>query len=80
MFGFIRKMFVGLLSACAIRSFGESLASNSKGHIRCVYQLYIYTLSINKCAGSCNAVDDSYTRLFGPDESIQSNMKYQIWM
>ena len=29
-------MFIGLLSACTTESFGESLASNSKGHIKCV--------------------------------------------
>ena len=29
-------MFIGLLSTCAIESFGESLASNSKGSIKCV--------------------------------------------
>ena len=28
MFGFIKKMFVGLLSACTIESFGKSLAFN----------------------------------------------------
>ena len=29
-FDFIKKMFVGLLSVCTIRSFGESLVYNSK--------------------------------------------------
>ena len=29
-------MFIGLLNACTKRSFGESLASNSEGHIKCV--------------------------------------------
>ena len=32
-FGFIKKMFVGLLSICTIGSFGKSLASNLKGPI-----------------------------------------------
>ena len=37
MFGFtIQKMFIGLLSACTIVSFGESLASNSEWSIKCV--------------------------------------------
>ena len=36
MFGFIEKTFIGLLSVCKIRSFGESLVSNSKGSIKCV--------------------------------------------
>ena len=29
-------MFIGLLSACTIAIFGESLASNSKESIKCV--------------------------------------------
>ena len=35
MFGFL-KMFIGFLSTCKIGFFGESLAFNSKGHIKCV--------------------------------------------
>ena len=35
MFGFIKKMFIGLSSPCTRGSFGESLAFNSKGHIKC---------------------------------------------
>ena len=31
MLGFIKKMFIGLLSPCTIGSFGKSLAFNSKG-------------------------------------------------
>ena len=34
MFGFIKKMFIGLLSPCTI-SFDESLVSNLKGPIKC---------------------------------------------
>ena len=29
----LKKFFFGLLSVCAIGNFGESLVSNSKGHI-----------------------------------------------
>ena len=29
-------MFIGLLSACTIGSFGESLVSNLKRHVKCV--------------------------------------------
>ena len=36
MFAFIKKMFIGLLNACTTRSFGESLASNSKGCLKCL--------------------------------------------
>ena len=36
MFGFIKKMFIGLSSICAVGSFCESLVSNSKGSIKCV--------------------------------------------
>ena len=30
MFGFIKTIFIGLLSVCAIASFGESIVSNLK--------------------------------------------------
>ena len=36
MFGFIEKMFTGLLSACTIGSLGESLGSNLKRPMKCV--------------------------------------------
>ena len=36
MFGFVKKMFIGLLTACIIGSFGEPLIFHSKGHIKCV--------------------------------------------
>ena len=35
MFGFINKVFVGLLSVCLI-NFSESIVSNSKGLTKCV--------------------------------------------
>ena len=36
MFGFIQKLFIGLLSGCISGRFDWSLASNSKGPIKCV--------------------------------------------
>ena len=36
MFGFIQKLFIGLLSSCISGRFDGSLASNSKGPIKCV--------------------------------------------
>ena len=36
MFGFIKKMFIELLTICTIIFFGESLASNSEGRIKYV--------------------------------------------
>ena len=38
MFGFIKKMFIGLLSVSTIGSFRESLFSNLKRPINCVSQ------------------------------------------
>ena len=35
MFELIKITFIGLLSACTIVSFAESLTINSKGHINC---------------------------------------------
>ena len=37
MFGFIEKMFIGLLSALTAKYFCESIVSNTEGHIKCVY-------------------------------------------
>ena len=34
MFGFNKKMFIGLLSACTLESFYESLVSNSKRPVK----------------------------------------------
>ena len=36
MLGFIEKLFTGLLSDCTIGRFGDSLAFNSNGPIKCV--------------------------------------------
>ena len=36
MFVFIKKMLIGLSSACIIGSFGASLASNHKEPLKCV--------------------------------------------
>ena len=36
MFGFIKKMFISLLTSCSIECFSESLAFNPKGAIKCV--------------------------------------------
>ena len=43
MFGFIKKTFIGSLSASTIGSFSESLMSNFKGPIKCV------SLNIRPC-------------------------------
>ena len=82
MLGFIEKLFIGLLSAYTIRDFGELLAPNSNGPIKCVSLnnlrrktrathfnissdqtcFYRFTVSVNKCGGSCNTIDDPYAR------------------
>ena len=81
-------MFIGLLSACAIGSFGKSLVSNLKRFTKCVslnnqpckarptivniYShktlFYQFTVSVNKCVGSCNTFDDPYARAFVPNK------------
>ena len=43
MFQFIKKKFIGLLSACTIGSFGDSLSFNSKGTIE------LASLNIHSC-------------------------------
>ena len=76
-------MFIGLLSVCAVESFGDLLVCNSKEAIKCLTLnnrpckarstlvnmnsdetiFYPFTVSINKCGGSCNTLDDPYTRV-----------------
>ena len=36
MFGFFKKMLIVLFSLCTIERFGESLAFNSKGPVKCI--------------------------------------------
>ena len=56
MLGFIIKMFIRLLSTCTSAKCRRSLASNCKGHIKCVNNRF--TANINKYGGSCNTTDD----------------------
>ena len=65
MFGFIIKMFLRLLSTCTSAKCGGSLASNCKGHIKCVNR---FTANVNKCGGSCNIIDDPYARICIPNK------------
>ena len=51
MFGFIRKTFIGSLSASTKGSFSESLMSNFKGPIKCV------SLNIRPCRARLTFVD-----------------------
>ena len=48
---FIKKMFIGLLSACTIVSFDRSLASNPEGPMKCV------SLNNQPCQGRPTIVD-----------------------
>ena len=93
-------MFIGLLSACAIRSFGESLVSNSEGRIKWVSLnnrpcqaepilininsnktlYYPFTVSVSKCGGSCNTIDDPYARVCVPNKVKNMNVKVLISM
>ena len=36
MFGFAKKMFIGLLSNCIVGSFYELLPSNYEGRLKCI--------------------------------------------
>ena len=76
-------MFIGLLRALTTTRLGDSLASNSKGSIKCVSPnnrpcqtrptlidihsneplFYPFTVSINKCGGSCDTIDDPYAHV-----------------
>ena len=91
MFGFVKKMFIGLLTTCIIGSFGEPLIFHSKGHIKCVsinnwpYKLfstkpnqplyYPFIVSVNKCVGCFNTIDDPYGRVCVPWKIKKLNIK-----
>ena len=97
MFGFIEKMFIGLLSALTAKYFCESIVSNTEGHIKCVYLnnqpwqarpildinsnetlFHTLTVSVNKCGGSCNTINNPYVQVSVPNNVKSMNMKYLI--
>ena len=76
-------IFIGLLSVCTTGIFDRSLASNSKGPIKCVSLkishvkqtlFYPFTVSVNKCCGSCKTVDDPYAQFWVPNK-VSMNVK-----
>ena len=91
----LKKNFIGLLSICAIGSFGDTLVSNSKRPIKCVFLsiypcqarptlvninsdktlFYPFTVTFNKCGGSCNTIDDPYARICVPNKVKIMNVK-----
>ena len=83
-------MFIGLLSACTIRSFVDSLAFHYKGSINnrpCQARskvvdtnsnqtpLYLFVFSFNKCGGSFSTIDGPYNRVFVPNKVKTINIK-----
>ena len=84
-------MFIGLLRACTIKRFGESLVSNLRRLIKSVslnnHKLnsdninpdktlfYPVTVSFNKCGGYCNALVDPYARVCVPNKVKNLNVK-----
>ena len=90
-FGFIKKMFSGLLSVYIVVPFSGSLPSKSKEPIKCVslnnrqssivdinsYEtlFYSFTVSVNKCGGSCNTIDDPYAGVCVPNNVKNMNAK-----
>ena len=37
--------------------------------------LYLYSIKINKCKGSCNTIHDSYAKICAPDSIKNTNVK-----
>ena len=85
MFGFIKKIFIGLLRTWFINS---NCAANSEGSMERVFLnnrpcqatailvkinsieplCYPFTVSVYKCVGSCNSIDNPCARLCVPNE------------
>ena len=90
MFGFTKKMSIGLSSTCIIGNFG-----NSRARIKCVSLnnlssqarptlvnvnsneplYYLFNVSVDKCGESCNTIDNPYTRVYVPNEIENINAK-----
>ena len=88
MFGFIRKRFFTAMTffscnvlnvnslkcvsmnnqECKIRP--EIVNVNTNEHL-----FYPYSITINKCKGSCNTINDSYAKLCVPDTIKNINVK-----
>ena len=92
MFGFIfKKLFIALLSACTIGSFGASLASNCKKPLKFLslnnqpcqtryinsdeFLFYLFTVSVGKWGESCNTNDDPYVRVCVRKKATNMNVK-----
>ena len=84
-------MFIGLLNVCTIESFDKPLAFNLKFlslknqsskasptiiDINSNENLFRpFTVSVIKCGGSCNTVDDPYAQLFDVNKVEILNLK-----
>ena len=88
MFGFIKKVFVvamtffrfNVLSVnslecvsinnqeCKIRS--KTINNNNNESV-----FYPFSIKVNKCSGSCNNINDPYTKLRVPDVAKNINLK-----
>ena len=84
-------MFIGLLNVCAIESFDKSLAFNlkflslknqSKKTNPTIIDInsnenlfHPFTVSVIKCGGSCNTVDDPYAQVFVVNKVEIMNLK-----
>ena len=67
MSGFIFKMFIGLLSSWTIVVFSKSLASNSKGHIKCI------SLDNQPCQVRTPLVDNNYNETIFYSFTVSAN-------
>ena len=67
MSGFIFKMFIGLLSSWTIVVFSKSLASNSKGHIKCI------SLDNQPCQVRTPLVDNNYNETLFYSFTVSAN-------
>ena len=67
-FDAVPKCYVMNNQECKIRS--EIININSNAPL-----FYPYSIKVNKCSGSCNNINDSYSKLCIPDISKNINVK-----
>ena len=85
MFGFIKKVFIVAMSFFSANALECVLMNNQKCEIRAKiidinnneHTLYPFSISVNKCSGSCNKINDSLAKLCVSD--VVKNINVEVF-
>ena len=83
MFGFIKKLFVVAMTFFSCNALECVLMNNQEFKVRPQvvninsdnHFFYPYSIQVNKCSGSCNNINDSYSKLCVPNAVKNINAK-----